>query len=425
MSAGDFVLFKNIALGDQATGVQTSSVGEPSVANNGKQIFVTGNWYATKSVDSGNTWQYVNPFSTLPSAAGGFCCDQVVIYDKSRDLFIWLLQYIRAASGSNVLRVAVKRGPTLQDNSSWYWWDFSPANVNGQWASNWFDYPDLALSNDFLWLSSNVFNASSQWQGASVLRLPLDPLAAGTGFGYSFFNTTANGSLRFSQGATDTMYFASHNSGSEVRLFKWAEDSGTIYWNNIGVNAWSGGSYNAPGPDGLNWLGRADPRITGAWVGGGVIGLMWTANSRGNRPFPHIRVVRIDQRTLSVINQPDLWSASGAWAYPAAAANSRGHVGISAFFGGGSWGHPAHIVGIWDDYSNGWDIRVARYSTNGPTGGRWGDYLSCRRHTPDDLTWIASGYVIRGGTDREDIMPGVVHFGRRRDQRAVDRWSNA
>jgi len=420
----DFVLFQNIALADAATGVQTSTVGEPSVANNGRQIFLSGNWYCTRSIDNGNSWQYVNPFNTLPTTAGGFCCDQVVLYDPSRDLFFWLLQYIQAPGGSNVLRVAVKRGPTLQNNASWYWWDFAPANVNAQWNLNWFDYPDLALTNDHLWLSSNVFNTAGQWQGASVLRLPLDALAAGTGFSYNFFNTTNNGSLRFTQGATDTMYFASHNNRSQVRLFRWADSSGTIFWNDIGVNTWSGGVYSAPGPDGRDWLGRADPRITGAWVGDGVVGLMWTANARGSRPFPHIRVARIDERTLGVIDQPDLWSSTGAWAYPAAAANCRGHVGISCFFGGGTWGSPAHIVGLWDDMAPGWSIRVARYSTNGPAGNAWGDYLSVRPHSPDALTWIASGYTIRGGTDRRDILPGYVHFGRRRDQGAVDRWEN-
>ncbi len=47
MPDGNLVLFRNIGLSDTDTGGQTSTVGEPSLANNGQQLFVTGNWYAT------------------------------------------------------------------------------------------------------------------------------------------------------------------------------------------------------------------------------------------------------------------------------------------------------------------------------------------------------------------------------------------
>src|SRR5438874_2227380 len=47
---------------------------EPSTAGNGKYIFQTGNWYASRSYDNGSTWSYLNPFSMFGS---GYCCDQV------------------------------------------------------------------------------------------------------------------------------------------------------------------------------------------------------------------------------------------------------------------------------------------------------------------------------------------------------------
>src|SRR3954452_22034927 len=98
-------LLKNIALTDTDTGGQTSSVGEPSIANNGNEIFVSGNWYATKSLDAGSTWTFVNPYTLLPSPGPEFCCDQVVLYDPSRNLLFWLLQYVRDPNGTNVLRL--------------------------------------------------------------------------------------------------------------------------------------------------------------------------------------------------------------------------------------------------------------------------------------------------------------------------------
>lgn len=66
MAPDDLVLFRNVGLDDTATGLQTLSVGEPSVANNGDQILMTGNWYGSRSLDDAATWPFVSPFETLP-----------------------------------------------------------------------------------------------------------------------------------------------------------------------------------------------------------------------------------------------------------------------------------------------------------------------------------------------------------------------
>ena len=79
-------LIDNVALDDTATADATSTVGEPSLGVAGDSIFVTGNWYASRSTDNGGQWDHVDPFTTLPSAAGGFCCDQVTLHDARRKL---------------------------------------------------------------------------------------------------------------------------------------------------------------------------------------------------------------------------------------------------------------------------------------------------------------------------------------------------
>ena len=158
MPPSDLVLFENIGLTDADTGGQTSTVGEPSLANNGREILLTGNWYASRSLDGGASWDFLSPFNTFPPADGGFCCDQIVHYDRSRDLLFWLLQYIEKG-GTNTLRLAVKVGATL-GNNDWHWWDFTPETTNAAWAGEWFDYPDLEPGTDFLYLTTNVFRAS-------------------------------------------------------------------------------------------------------------------------------------------------------------------------------------------------------------------------------------------------------------------------
>ena len=81
---------------------------DPSTAeaNGGGVVLSTGNSYLLYSTTDGGAFTSVNPTTILPSADGGLCCDQVVIYDAKTDLFFWLLQYKTDGSGNNRLRVA-------------------------------------------------------------------------------------------------------------------------------------------------------------------------------------------------------------------------------------------------------------------------------------------------------------------------------
>lgn len=420
MAPNDLVIYKNVAIPSAATSGQTSTVGEPSLGNDGTQIFYTGNWYAARSLNNATNWTYVNPFTTLPSADGGFCCDQTVIYDPTRDLTIWLLQYIRQ-NNTNTLRVAIKKG--VGGGVYNYFYDLKPVNVNPAWAGEWFDYNSAALSNNYVYITTNSFNSANQWQRAVVFKIPLDNLAAGGALSYSWFATTSNGSLRCTQGARETMYFGSHNSLSQMRVFTWPE-AGAVTSVNVNVNPWTQGAYNAPGPDGKNWLSRTDGRVTGAFLARGIIGFLWTANTQAGRPKPYVRVVRMDAVTKAVVSQPDIWNNTSAFAYPDACASDSGDVGITLFNGGGPI-YPSHVVGIWHNVNNTWQLAMTVAGTNGPNDTKWGDYLTCRRHSPDGFTFIASGYTLQGGPLQSNIQPRYVHFGLQKNAPAVTRWINA
>jgi len=396
-------LVRNIGLDDAATSVRTSTICEPTAAANQSQLMMTGNWFASTSTDSGAHWTYVDPFTRFPASAGGFCCDQVVLYNPRFRIWLWLLQYVAVPNGNNLFRLAVCRDTAF---GSWYYWDFAPRNLDATWTTMWFDYPDMAFTTDNLFVTFNAFIGNA-WQRALVFRFPLATLAAGTALSYRWWTTTNNGSLRLCRGAGSTMYFGSHNSLRQIRVFQWADNATNVTSTDVNVRAWTGGAYSAPGPGNVNWLMRADSRITGAWVGAGVIGFMWTVNRDANHPLPFIRVVRLNESNKTLIDEPDLWSTTSAWAYPAAAANAGGQVGISAFFGGGPR-HPSHVVGV--RTATAWDTVLTRTSTHGPTDQSWGDYLSCVAHYSATSNWVASGYTLQGGTDRRNIEPRYVEF---------------
>lgn len=278
--------------------------------------------------------------------------------------------------------------------------------MDASWTGLWFDYPDMASTNDNLFLTFNVFRGNG-WQRAVVFRLPLATLASGGSLGYRWWSTTSNGSLRLSKGARSTMYWGSHNSFRQLRMFQWPDTSVNVTSRDVNVRAWAGGAYSAPGPGGADWLVRLDPRITGAWVSGGVVGFMWTANRDATHPLPYIRVTRITEGTSSVIDEPDIWSNTSAWCYPAASPNAAGQIGFSAFYGGGSR-HPAHVVGV--RAGNSWDAIITRSSSHGPIDRAWGDYVSCVAHFDVSNQWVASGHTLQGGTERRNIEPRYVEF---------------
>jgi hypothetical protein len=392
-------------LDDAATGFQTGTVGEPAVAVSGRRVLVTGNWFASRSTDAGATWTPLDPFTELPPAAGGFCCDQLVHYVRSRRVWVWFLQY-SARSGANVVRIAVSRTGAP---GSWTWWDLAPTDVDPAWRDLWFDYPDLAESDEHLWLTLNVYDRGDRWQRAVVLRFPLDDLVGRGELTRRSWSTTTAGSLRLVQGAGSTMWFTSHSTDNRrLLLFSWDDGSTQVRSWSVPVSRWSEGPYSSRGPGGREWLSRVDGRITGAWRGGGVLGVLWTAAPRAGRPHVYVRAVRVDEATMQVRDEPDLWSPHGAWAYPAAAVNRRGQVGVAAFFGGPS--HPAHAVGVLDERTLAWRTAVTATSTHGPLQGKWGDYLTVRPHPSRTTSWVASGYTLQGGTDRRNVDPHVVVF---------------
>lgn len=407
--ANDLVIYRNVALPTSATGGQTSTVGEPTLGNNGSQIFYAGNWYAARSLDNASSWAYINPYAAFPSADGGiFCCDQTLIYDPTRDLTIWLLQYEKR-NNTNTLRVAIKKG--TGGGICDFYHDLRPGDVNAAWSTEWFDYNSAALSNNYLYITTNSFgDATTGWRRSVVFRINLDNLAGGGALSYNYFSTTANGSLRCTQGAREAMYFGSHNGPSQLRVFTWPESSTSVTYNDVNVTPWTSGSYSAPGPDGRNWLTRTDDRITGAFLSNGVIGFLWTANSQAARPLPYVRAVRIDAQSKALISEPDIWSSSFAYAYPDGCASDSGVVGITLFRGGGPV-YPTHVVGIWLPLLNTWQLADTKAGTSGPDDGKWGDYLTCRRHAPDGQTFIASGYTLQGGALLSNVELRYVHFG--------------
>ena len=121
---------------------------EPSIAVNNKTIFFTGNHFAAISRDGGPTWKYLNYKDSMPD---DYCCDQDVIYDSNHKIFLWYRQGFHDCSGENRSVLGVS-----SDGITWQFRDIKPTHIDNKLKNSWFDYPQLALSNKFLYITTNI-----------------------------------------------------------------------------------------------------------------------------------------------------------------------------------------------------------------------------------------------------------------------------
>lgn len=208
----DLTFFRKTKIGSIIPNGYNSVINEPTVMANGKLAFMTGNWYAARSNDSGKTFSYIDPYADFP----GFCCDQDTIYDPTRDMFIW---YRMGVPNDGRFRLGVS-----DDTVNWNMYDLFPSDVDIDLANSWWDYPHMALSNNYLYIATNAFNKDPSpsnwyWTGTVMFKLNLDDIKSGNGIVGFYYYTNDNFNLLPVQGAGETLYFASHNDNTNMRIF--------------------------------------------------------------------------------------------------------------------------------------------------------------------------------------------------------------
>ena len=399
---------RNFGLNSTATGGAVGLVAEPSVASSkGGSVLITGNWFAAFARD-GTDFRHVDPSIRFPEDDGhDFCCDQVAHYSPAHDLMMWFLQY-QDNGRTNKIRVAVSHGPDIREDR-WFYYDFTPVDIGGaEWNFRWFDFPDLALTQEFLYITTNMFKtgANGGFTDSVILRMKLEKMKAYEDVDPDYFNTKKSFSLRPVQGipqTMDTMYFGGHNYDryeSQIEVLAWPDSRDSLKRNTFMVDPWKDSSRKLNRND---WLARADARMTGAWKTGDQLGFLWSSASSGQFPQPHIRaaVVRFDPNhsaddAMSAVEQPHLWSKSIAFGYPQTAVNSDGVVGISVGYGGNSLA-PSHAVGyLTEDWK--WELRKTVEGTQAPDRGIWGDYLGLRPDGARPHSWVSAGFVLKGSS---------------------------
>jgi hypothetical protein len=403
-------------------------IAEPDVATNGRRVMVTWNDGAAFSKDGGRHFRFVNPATAFPKAHDGFCCDQVSVYAPAQNLWLWALQYWEDATG-NILRLAVGRGNAGFDRHVFQLIDLSPSSYGFSQTAN-FDYPDLGLTKNNLLLTVNTYDEDS-YVGTLVLRIPLADLALNTPtLQNARYFKTHNNTAVLTAGAKETMYILSHASSSSLQLWSWADSelnprvwdpiahTPYPYFGPIGYNCRRKG-----GPPASDWCERLldsgptnDDRPTTAWLSNGLIGVAWNAQQAPGRgfPYPYVMVVRIDESTKAVVDEPFIWSPKYAFQFLDMAPNGRGDLGGLVLTGGGTTyqgcaaiGRPASASG-----KRAWDARLTDRSDRDPSEAKAGDYLGVSPLTPTGRTWVGSCNTLHGGRGPQNEGIRFVAFSR-------------
>jgi len=406
-------LHRVIPLAPSAVGLAVRMVAEPSVAIGDSVVWLTGNWFAARSTDGGVNWTYVNPYADFPT----FTSDQDAVYDPHRRLFLW---YRQGAVLPGRLENSVKLNVSGDGAASWCSYTLRPSDVDPAWNTLQFDYPHLALTEDYLYISSTllVTGAGFATPRMMLFRMSLDDLAGCSAFRYVYWTTDEGWSWTpVENGATTIMYLGDtlDAGGADptgtFRVYWQPEWTTELFYVDRSVPAWTFTERTGLCPvlGGGNPCARADERITSGWLrdrnGRGEIGFLWNVREGGGFPYPYIDAVTFDEETLSVTGRPMLWDSKCAWQYGATAPSGDG-LGIAAFYFCPSQ-PPAHVIGLADGPTgqSKWAMFYSRVGEVPTSTLIWGDYIRVRS---DGRGYVATGYTM--GEDGAE--PFLVSFGR-------------
>jgi hypothetical protein len=353
-------------INSQTNGVYNNFPPDPNgIGGSNKVVMVSGNLYIKYATDGGTSFTTINNLSTVfgDQPDGGYCCDQVLQYIPSLDLIVWLIQTNQTkdstgkVTGHNSQRVAWAKPSDIANNfnTAWTWFDVSSTFLG--LGNDWLDFPDMAVSNGFLYISTDDVTKG----GLVVARISFADLQKPAGSTVTWFftdptkSTSATGS-HLTQNAAGTMYWSGHNDTSHMRIFSWPDSSGNYSWTDVGNTSYSNSDYTSEAPDGQYWL---DPRVKGDSVlgaafapkaGGNQIWFAWTAARDSTFKQPYVRMLWLDEK-FNNVGEFETWNSDYVFSYPALAVNSQtGEVATSMMYGGNDKYYMNNVVGFPLDY---------------------------------------------------------------------------
>ena len=417
---------------------------EPSVSNMALSVFYLSNDRADYSSDGGKTFSTLN-IPGGPPAAPNFCCDQTIVFDPSRSIWIWSRLYINSASNTGITQISVIKNPPKIGCT----YNYNPSDSTNTYKV---DYPQLGLSDNKVYLSTSEF-VGKKWVRARMLRMDLDDIAAcppSVTARVAGYKPSTKRMWTPIRGAKRVMYWANPEDNTHLRIWTWPEDDPNPTWvvKKVQPTANSnpdcrGGNNNQDWMEKKGWhLGEGILR--GALARGGTqwkcpdcdrLQFFWNSNKDSTHLQAYVRSAVFDLPDLNVVAEPNIHRPDMCFGYADVHPNARGDLGVTVAFGGRDGGNGRALgagVAIEDEYTKGFHINKVYVTSSGtdmPSSKnkswdqRYGDYLSVKPDEPCSLWWIAGNYALRGGGGPKNVVGHYLEFGRYRDRNCWERWN--
>jgi hypothetical protein len=355
--------------GDPLTFFRNADIGVPprqiccpeevNAAVGGNVAWYTGNGSVGLSTNGGRTWSLFDPSNVLPDQGLGFCCDQLVSYSPSYNMFVWVMQYwcneaclqpgnhCQTNGAHNRIRIAVARPEDLIANASnpglaWTYWDVTPQAI-GQPLNAWFDRSDMSVN---AWNMNWNVDILCGTAGSLLGRISLAQLATRGTVSLGFI--TPGGRMTSAQGlGTTTTYFAGNTSLSQSRIWSWAPFSGTLFAHDVNHSSVPIYDNAITGSNSGNWYDRYGifpGEVESSTISGNAIylaqgtGRAYCTSGCGQNQTPVLHhvfdqnavlITKYNLSTWAELGERWLWNSTLAFGWPALQTDGGGDVGVA------------------------------------------------------------------------------------------------
>ena len=356
-------------------------------------------------------------FNFLSPPPTGNIYDPKVLYDSGSDRFIYMILHGTSSAQTELLICFSQSNNPNQDG----WWVYR-IQANPGHPGSWFDYPNIAVSNNELYISGNMFTDAGQNSGNVVFQIEKNACYQGGNINYQYWsnivgqgNETAFTIVPLSWGqqgnyGPGVLMVANETSepSDRIMVFDLTNDMSssneTINAYDANTSSFDVGGYAAQSGSNI-LLDIGDNRIQNGFYMEGVIHLVFTGDI--GQGWNGIHYKRIDISDLSVQSKTYGLVGTYDYCYPAVASSGSTVLDRSVTIGflrSGQSIFPEFRAVNCDhgmEWSNSTTIKTGEDFVNigGSSPDRWGDYTGIsRRNGANRTVWASGCYGQSGNT---------------------------
>lgn len=396
----------------------SSTLAEPAAASDQREVFYAGNTYQSRSADSGASWVNLGAYPAGPSDAPSVCCDPDALHASQTDTTFNLILYTNSTLTNGAVRIFVRRGTISGGVDCTYLID--PAGTSNNLVP---DYPHMATSNNFLYLSMNLGSGGAQTRRFNLSQMSNCQTVTFNTF--TFLNSSIGQRVHVPvENATTTMFWGQLDNATTFRIFSWPESTTSVSQTTRSVSSTNFTNPDCRGGTGhFDWIERSTAfsitgfRMRGA-TGGGSLEFLWNAAPDTQHTQAHIHGAVFRTSDLALIAQPRVFNNSFCTGFPALGSNQFGEYALSFGVGGdniaNSGTNARGGVAVDDGSSSGFffpTFQTTATGTHNRSDGRFGDYFTVRKNERCPNAWNATNYsLLNGNTSASHVNARYVEF---------------